>query len=156
MKYIAFILLLSSLVAGKQICPAGELPVSVERGETGCAKLPICVGGFPDGNCPAGSVCGIVKTGIPGCILTGPPPATTLPPVTTLPPNTTTMAPNTTTMAPNTTTILPNITTMAPNTTTILPNTTTMAPNTTTILPNTTTMAPNTTTALPTINFLRL
>jgi len=53
----------SSIECGSQI------EVSVEGGKNGCAPMPICTGGFANGNCPSGSTCGIVKTGVYGCKL---------------------------------------------------------------------------------------
>lgn len=49
-------------------CPVGQEIVSVEGGVDTCARSPICVGNFSEGNCPADSVCGIVTTGVYGCI----------------------------------------------------------------------------------------
>lgn len=142
-------------------CPAGELPVSVEMGTTECAPIPICVGGFPNGNCPAGAFCGIVKSGVPGCRLnmfevpTGS--ATPAVPTEPLPGLPTTAVPTT---EVNMTTAVPttevNMTTAVPTTemnmTTAVPtNATTTAVPTTTAAPATTATATTTMAPLPTI-----
>ncbi len=129
-------------------CPPGQLSVSVEFGTTQCADIPICVEGWPDGNCPPDSFCGLVRTGIHGCRLKNVLPPTEAP-TTAVPTNATTTAVPTNA----TTTVVPTnaTTTEVPTnaTTTVTPTnaTTTVVPTnaTTTVVPtNATTTAPTT------------
>ena len=55
------------------VCPEGYEKISVEYGVDSCAKSPICSGNVEInlyrtlGNCPLGTFCGIVKSGVLGC-----------------------------------------------------------------------------------------
>lgn len=129
-------------------CPPGQLSVSVEFGTTQCADIPICVEGWPDGNCPPDSFCGLVRTGIHGCRLKNVLPPTEAPTTTETPTNaTTTVIPTnaTTTVVPTnaTTTEVPTnaTTTVTPTnaTTTVVPTN-----STTTVVPTNATTAPTT------------